>query len=234
MTLDIAVHKNLCVKILKDIFSDSTIGPYLGFKGGTAALLFYGLTRFSVDLDFDLLNPDYADIVFERIEAILKKYGKLKDIKDKRFTLLLVLSYEEKATLAENIKVEVNKRSFGSRYVVKEYLGISMKVMVKEDMVAHKMLAMLNRLGKANRDIYDVWFFLSNNWQVNKKLIEQITGITYREFLENCITSLGNMSNNKILDGLGLLLTPEQKTWVKGHLLNETIFYLKLAQSNEA
>lgn len=234
MTLDIAVHKNLCVKILKDIFSDSTIGPYLGFKGGTAALLFYGLTRFSVDLDFDLLNPDYADIVFERIEAILKKYGKLKDIKDKRFTLLLVLSYEEKATLAENIKVEVNKRSFGSRYVVKEYLGISMKVMVKEDMVAHKMLAMFNRLGKANRDIYDVWFFLSNNWQVNKKLIEQITGITYREFLENCITSLGSMSNNKILDGLGLLLTPEQKTWVKAHLLNETIFYLKLAQSNEA
>lgn len=234
MTLNIAIHKNLCVKILKDIFSDSTIGPYLGFKGGTAALLFYGLTRFSVDLDFDLLNADHAQLVFERVDAILKKYGKLKDVKDKRYTILLVLSYDEKATLAENIKVEINKRSFGSRYVVKEYLGISMKVMVKEDMAAHKMLAMFNRLGKANRDIYDVWYFLSNNWEVNKKLIEEIIGITYKEFLENCITALSNMSNNRILDGLGLLLTPEQKTWVKANLLNETLFLLKLAKSNEA
>lgn len=234
MTLNIAIHKNLCVKILKDIFSDSTVGPYLGFKGGTAALLFYGLSRFSVDLDFDLLNVDHTEAVFERLEVILRQYGKLKDAKDKRFTLLFHLSYDEKATLAENIKVEINKRSFGSRYVVKEYLGIAMKVMVKEDMAAHKMIAMLNRIGKANRDIYDVWYFLSNNWSVNKQLIEEITGLTYKKFLEECITALSQMSNNRILDGLGLLLTPEQKTWAKANLLKETIFLLKLAQSNEA
>jgi len=56
MSLDIATHNNLLVQILKDIYSDTDISPFLGFKGGTAAYLFYDLPRFSVDLDFDLLD----------------------------------------------------------------------------------------------------------------------------------------------------------------------------------
>jgi len=43
----------------------------LGFKGGTAAHLFYGLGRFSVDLDFDLFNEDKETIIFEKTEKIL-------------------------------------------------------------------------------------------------------------------------------------------------------------------
>lgn len=233
MALNIDVHKNVCVKILKDIFSDPIIGPHLGFKGGTAALLFYGLTRFSVDLDFDITDLEQADTVFQRVGVILKKYGKLKDEKEKHFTMLFQLSYDEKAPLDENIKVEINKRFSGSRYVVKEYLGISMKVMVEEDMVANKMMAMLNRIGKANRDIYDVWFFLSQGWLVNKKLIEEVTGMAYKLFLEKCIAALNTMGDSSILSGLGLLLTPKQKVWVKENLLKDTIFLLRLAHSNE-
>ena len=56
MTLNSSVHKNVLVQILLAIYSDTTISPYLGFKGGTAAYLFYNLERFSVDLDFDLLD----------------------------------------------------------------------------------------------------------------------------------------------------------------------------------
>jgi len=64
MTFDASTHKNILVRILKDIFSNSAIGPYLGFKGGTAVLLFYNLSRFSVDLDFDLLDESKESIVF--------------------------------------------------------------------------------------------------------------------------------------------------------------------------
>ena len=53
---DFAVHGNILLMILKDIYSDTTLAPFLGFKGGTAAMLFYGLDRNSVDLDFDLLD----------------------------------------------------------------------------------------------------------------------------------------------------------------------------------
>jgi len=49
----------------------------LGFKGGTAAMLFYGLPRFSVDLDFDLLDSDKKELVLEKISQLLPRYGVL-------------------------------------------------------------------------------------------------------------------------------------------------------------
>jgi len=72
MKLDISTHKTILFQILKEIYSDTTISPFLGFKGGTAALMFYGLNRFSIDLDFDLLDETKADLVFERIVSILQ------------------------------------------------------------------------------------------------------------------------------------------------------------------
>ena len=58
-------------------------------------------------------------------------------------------------------------------------------------------------------------------------------GISYKEFLEKSIDALSAMSNQRILNGLGLLLTSKQKDWVRENLLQETIFLLRLAHSNE-
>ena len=54
--IDINKHKYFLVQILKDIYSDIELANYLGFKGGTALMFFYDLPRFSVDLDFNLIN----------------------------------------------------------------------------------------------------------------------------------------------------------------------------------
>jgi len=67
MTLDTSTHKTILFQILKDIYSNTIIAPFLGFKGGTAALMFYGLDRFSVDLDFDLLDESKEEYVFEKV-----------------------------------------------------------------------------------------------------------------------------------------------------------------------
>ncbi|MDD4995591.1 MAG: nucleotidyl transferase AbiEii/AbiGii toxin family protein [Patescibacteria group bacterium] len=233
MSLDTVKHKNILVRILKDIYTDSTIGPLLGFKGGTAAFLFYDLNRFSVDLDFDLLEESKEDYVFEQIQKILSAYGTIKEAQTKRFNLLFLLSYDDKEIGAQNIKVEINRRNFGSRYEVKAYLGISMKVMVKEDMLAHKLCAMYERIGKTNRDIFDVYYFLHNNWPVNKEIIEGRTGTSYKDFLQKCINSLEKVSDRNILSGMGELLDEKQKAWVKSKLRAETIFLLKLALDNE-
>ena len=159
MTLDIATHKTILFQILKDIYADSSISPYLGFRGGTAALMFYGLDRFSVDLDFDLLDESQEDNVFDRVIDILQKYGTIKETHKKRFSLFIRLSYEDKA---RSIKVEINRRQYGSRYEIRTYLGVSMRVMVVEDMFAHKLLALYERIDKTSRDVYDVWFFLKS------------------------------------------------------------------------
>lgn len=233
MTLNIAEHKNIMIKILKGIYTDATIGQILGFKGGTAALLFYELDRFSVDLDFDLLDVEKEDYVFERVRNILEKHGKIKDAKKKRFNLFYLLSYDNKAEGAPNIKVEINRRNFGSKYNVKSYLGIPIKVMVREDMAANKIIAMFERMGTANRDIFDVWFFLSNEWPLNKEVVEQRTAMSFKEFLQKCIDALEKMSSENILSGMGELLTPKQKDWARAKLKEETIFLLRLRLENE-
>lgn len=228
MSLDPVTHTNILIKILKDIFTDPVVGPILGFKGGTAAYLFYGLNRFSVDLDFDLLDGKNASGVFTRIREIVARYGTVKKADRKRFSLFYLLSYDDKVTHAQNIKVEINMRSFGSSYEVKSYLGISMKVIVREDMVAHKLVAMVERIGRTNRDIYDTWFFLNKGWPVNTKIVESRTGMKWREFLKKSISLLEKMPNRSILSGMGELLDTKQKAWVKLKLREETLFALRL------
>lgn len=232
MTLNISTHKSILIRILRDIYTNMIIGPFLGFKGGTAVYLFYDLNRFSVDLDFDLLDETKEDLIFKEVKKILESYGTIKEARRKRYNLFYLLSYDNKVQGAQNVKVEINRRDFGSNYEVKSYLGISMKVMVKEDMAAHKLVAMYERIGKTNRDIYDVWFFLYNNWPINEKIIEKRTGLDYTKFLQKCINSLEKMSSRNILAGMGELLDEKQKAWVKSKLKDETIFSLKLQLDN--
>ena len=233
MALDTAKHKNILIKILKDIYTDAAISSILGFKGGTAATLFYELDRFSVDLDFDLLDSEKEDYVFERVKAIIEGYGKLKEARKKRFNLFYILAYNDKDINAQNVKVEINRREFGSKYSVESFLGISMQVMVKEDMTAHKLCAMYERIGKTNRDIFDVQFFLSHDWPVNKKIIEERMGVSYAEFLKKCIDVMEKFDDSNILSGMGELLTEKQKDWTKAKLKLEALFSLRLALEKE-
>ena len=230
MTLNYLKHKNILLQILKDIYSNTTISPYLGFKGGTAAMMFYNLPRNSVDLDLDLLDETKEVEIFEKIRQIISNYGKITDSSQQRFNLRNVISYDKKT---QNIKVEVNLRQFGSKYEVKNLLGISMLVMVQEDMFAHKLMAMIERIGKTSRDIFDVNYFAKNNWPINKKIVEGRSGVSFKETLEKAIVQLESMNNKYILDGLGELLSDSQKDSVKVKLKTDTIFALKLMHSNE-
>lgn len=230
MTIDYSKHKTILLQILKDIYSDTSIAPYLGFKGGTAALLFYGLDRRSVDLDFDLLDDNKEDAVFNKIQLIAASHGTITDSRIKHFNLLNVISYTPGA---QKIKVEVNRRNFGSRYEVRTFLGISMLVMVKEDMYAHKLMAMIERLGKTSRDVYDVYFFEKNNWEINKDIVEARSKMIFNETIVKCIQLLEKMDNKHILDGLGELLTEPQKDWAREKLRTDTIFLLRARLESE-
>lgn len=233
MALNQNQHRDILILILKDIYTNDNLSAILGFKGGTAVYLFYNLPRFSVDLDFDLLDESKSDLVVSEIEKILQKYGNIKLVQNKRYSLLFLLDYHDKIKDGQNVKLEINKRPFGSKYEFINYLGILIKVMIKEDIVGNKLVAMYERLGETNRDIFDVWFFLSNRWPINKKIVEQRTNMSYKEFLQTCIKNLEDMSNQNILSGMGELLTPKQKDWVKLHLKNEVVFLLNLELNSQ-
>ena len=229
MTLEYSKHQNILLQILKDIYSDTSIAHCLGFKGGTAAMLFYDLPRKSVDLDFDSLDEAKENDVFDRINKIAGEYGKITSSYMQNSTLKNVISYSSKA---QNIKIEVNRRQFGSKYELKTFLGVSMQVMVREDMFAHKLMAMYERIGKTSRDIFDVWYFAKNDWPINKEIVESRSQMEYSKLLEKCIEKLENMDNKHILDGLGELLSDSQKDSVRSKLRNDAIFFLKLMLNN--
>ncbi len=225
MSLDTSVHKNILLQILKDVYTDTAIGPLLGFKGGTAAYLFYGLDRFSVDLDFDLLDGEKQQKVFDHVKAILETHGTLKQAEQKHQTLFYLLSYENRIVGAQNIKVEINLRDFGSMYEVKSYLGISMRVMVPADMFAHKLVAMTERT--TNRDVFDVHFFLKQGWPINEMIVKTRTEMLFKSFLQKCIDDLDARTGDDMLNGMGELLDEKQKAWVRTHLREDTIFLLR-------
>lgn len=119
--IDLNKHKFFLVQILKDIYTDIELANYLGFKGGTALMFFYGLPRFSVDLDFNLIHIGKEDIVYEKVRKVLLKYGTMHDEASKFYGLILVLDYgfEER-----KLKVEISNRQFDNRYEIKNDKGL--------------------------------------------------------------------------------------------------------------
>lgn len=68
--------------------------------------------------------------------------------------------------------------------------GITVLIMKKEDMFAHKLFAFLARKNMANRDIFDIHFFLRNNWSVNRELFSTLMKKDFEIALEDVRTSL--------------------------------------------
>ncbi|MFV0346281.1 MAG: nucleotidyl transferase AbiEii/AbiGii toxin family protein [Bacteroidales bacterium] len=212
------------MQILKDIYSDVEIASILGFKGGTALMFFYELPRFSVDLDFDILDVRKEKGVYGKIKNILHKYGRIIDEAIKHFGILLVLDY---GAGERNLKVEISNRDWDNSYEIKNLLGINMKVLNVADMFAHTICALLDRGTVANRDIFDCWFFMKNRTPINAEIVELRMQMILSDYLQECIEYLEARSNKGLLDGLGELTEQKMKTFVRNDMKEETVSLLR-------
>ena len=222
--VDINRHRFFLVQILKDIYADLELANCLGFKGGTALMFFYDLPRFSVDLDFNLLDIQKEDIAFRKVHRILSRYGKIFDEAKKIYGPLIVLDY---GINERKLKVEISNRVFENRYEIKNLLGINAKVMVQEDMFAHKLCALLDRNEMANRDIFDCWFFMQCQTPINKDIVESRMQMPLSEYFQNCIGNLESTSDKTLLLGMGELMDDKMKRFVKVKMRSELISLLK-------
>ena len=222
--IDLNRHKFFLVQILKDIYTDIELANYLGFKGGTALMFFYDLPRFSVDLDFNLLDVKKEDIVYRKVRKILLKYGTIFDEAKKFYGPIIVLDYGFKE---RKLKVEISTRLFDNRYEIKNLLGINMKVMVQEDMFAHKLCALLDRNVITNRDIFDCRFFMQKQTPVNKNIVESRMEMPFTDYLQKCIEHLESMSDKGLLHGMGELMDNKIKKDVQMKMRPEVIELLK-------
>lgn len=221
--LDKKKHKRLMTELLVQI--EKKIGGKLVFKGGTMAMLFYNLPRFSRDLDFDILHSLNKEEK-QKIEQAIQKKGRLKDRKEKHFTLFYLLSYDESE---ENIKIEFNKRvSEYNSYNTKHLYGVPIKITDRPTSFSHKLLALTQRKNPVSRDLFDVNFYLQNEFELKEEIIQETLDLRLQEYIPQVIGFIEDTFNKKnILHGLGELLDEQQKEWAKKGLKDETIYLLK-------
>jgi predicted nucleotidyltransferase component of viral defense system len=222
--IDLNKHKFLLIQILKDIYSDIELSNNLGFKGGTALMFFYDLPRFSVDLDFNILDKEQEDLVYKKVRKILLKYGSIYYEAIKFYGPLVVLNY---GYGERKLKVEISNRVYENRYEIKNLLGINIKVLVQEDLFAHKLCALLDRNSVTNRDIFDSWFFMEKRTPINKYIVEDRMKMPLTDYLQKCIDLLESMNDKGLMQGLGELMDSSMKKFVQTRMRSETINLLK-------
>lgn len=213
-------------KILADIFSHE-MGKFLAFKGGTLTYLVHRLDRFSTDIDLDLLDDVQEGSIVDAIREILPLHGEIKNETIGKTLHRRIFRYDERSM---NIKIELNKRRWKhNTYESISLDGALITSMTPDCIFANKLVALSERF--ANRDLYDVYFFLRERFPINESLIIERTGLPLKKFLQKLVKELPkHFKENSVLSGLGEVLDEKQKSWVKKHLLDEVVSLLKKSE----
>lgn len=225
--MDINKHRYYLTQVLLAIYRHPQLSQLLAFKGGTSLMLFHGLTRFSTDLDFNLLDASQTQFVYHELHNLLLRFGTIDDEAMKFYGPLLVLDYGKGERM---LKVEVSNRSYPDHYEVKTLFGADIRVMTLPDMFAHKLCALGERI--TPRDIFDVWFFLQKGTDINPEIVRLRTNMSVADYAMQCAQQVKNYSPRILMQGLGeVLLDNTSKDFARRQLIQETASSLELFAS---
>ncbi|MBU0978264.1 nucleotidyl transferase AbiEii/AbiGii toxin family protein [Patescibacteria group bacterium] len=224
--LDIQQHEYFLKRILREIINDPELNNQLVLKGGTCLYIFYGLDRFSVDLDFGLTLS--KDLAVDKMNQILGKYLKIDEgrFRQGQFGWLWEASYMKGQ---RQMQIDVSKRQYPDKYEIKQFYGLSLKTLDQPSLFAHKLCAILDRQHFQNRDLFDSHFMFEKMFEINEQIILFRTGKNLIEYLKELEIFIKNqVDKNKMLQGLGELLDEKRKFWVKTKLIDELLAQLRL------
>ncbi len=184
-------------------------------------MLFFNLPRFSLDLDFDILKK-FSPKEDEEIRALIQDLGKIKDFKNKHHTLFYQLDYEKNTT---NLKIEFNKRIWkNNNYKTVQFKNNSLKIQDKTTMFTNKLVALTGRKSPVARDLFDVNYFLKQDFPLSKNLLKERTNKNFNELKKITIEFIKKKFNSRnVLQGVGELLETNQKQWIRSNLISDTI-----------
>lgn len=222
--MDTNKHRYYMMQVLLAIFRHPQLSSLLAFKGGTSLMMFHGLSRFSTDLDFNLLDASKTKYVYNELHNLLLKYGTIDDEAMKFYGPIFVLNYGKGERM---LKVEVSNREYPNHYEVRSLLGTDIRVMTLSDMFAHKLCALGERV--TPRDIYDVWFFLQNRTEINAEIVQLRTNMPVSDYAMQCANQVRSYSSRILMQGLGeVLLDDTAKRFARQQLIPETASALEL------
>lgn len=153
----------------------------LAFHGGTALRFLYDLPRFSEDLDFALERPERGDFDLEKISrrvlAQLRRegYEVSEQIRTDRLVESLLLRFHEllheadlspHVTERQRIRVEVDTRppegAVLATTIVRRHALLNLQHHDRASLLAGKLHAVLQRTWTKGRDLFDLFWYLSD------------------------------------------------------------------------
>lgn len=189
------LEKDYLINLMLKVISINKVSEELVFKGGTALYLFYGLDRFSEDLDFtytgktsidkmiDLyLNPIIKD--FNLNYRIRKNKGNIiirnegKEISGVRSELFIEGPLFSRTGVGHKIKIDISARNDiiikpKAEKLASKYADVGttlIYVMNIKEMLVEKFCALTER-AKA-RDLYDIYFLMKyKNIKLDEKML---------------------------------------------------------------
>ncbi|MFW5703194.1 MAG: hypothetical protein ACOCXP_04500 [Candidatus Dojkabacteria bacterium] len=185
-------------RIIREIYVNRVLGHELGFKRGTAALFFAGF-HISLSIWISIKKKVYYEL-----RDILVRFGEITDELEKYHILYLELAYKKGM---RKIKVEISTGEHSYEYEIKDLYGLSCKVMRPEYMFTRILIALTRRKQIASSDLFDINYFLKEDWAIAEDPIRHELALTVSEYLTEVSGFIKDNSGLKIklvlLYGLG-------------------------------
>ncbi len=229
-----ALHKAVLLRTLTGIADDVFLASLLRFKGGTCAALLGWLDRFSVDLDFDLVEIDRMDEVRSHLVALFDVFG-LRVVDESKIVPQYVLKYAAPEGSRSTLNLDIT--TMAPRANIYETLRLTaidrfLTCQTRETMMANKLVALTDRFKHhgtmAGRDVYDIHHFFEHGVRYEERVIVERTGKGAREYLEELVVFIEtHVTERALMEDLNVLVPYERLKRVRNALARETVMFLR-------
>ncbi|MFA5854942.1 MAG: nucleotidyl transferase AbiEii/AbiGii toxin family protein [Candidatus Gracilibacteria bacterium] len=229
-----AVHKSWLYRLLAKIADNPFLMEVLRFKGGTCASMRGIINRFSVDLDFDLIDESRAFQTRKELENIFAMLG--LEIKDcSSVAPQYFLRYKNESGKRNTLKLDITfPPPKNNEYEAVRFTEIDRIIYCHTipTMFANKLVAIMERYKKygsvSGRDIFDIHTFFMKGYKFKPEIVEERTGKTISKFLHSLRTFIEKHVTQTVIDqDLNSLLPNDIFALERKFLKDETLMFLK-------
>ena len=210
-------RENITIEVVQAL-AKSKAGAHIAFKGGTALKLFYGLPRYSEDVDYDMLPGVSGEALLDILNRLFKKQKwEITDQALIYYTLLFELRF---AGIDRNfrLKIEISTRKKHLDTGIQSLRGVPVLTLEPSFLMTEKLITFLER--DAGRDIFDAWFILNGAYPLNEPMIQESFG-NERSFYLSILKKVGKTDAKKISRDTGKLIGTDQRNWIKTTFLTD-------------
>jgi predicted nucleotidyltransferase component of viral defense system len=242
---DSQVEQDLVLsRVLVEVFSNTTLGGNLAFRGGTALykLHFPSAWRYSEDIDFVQIQSGSIGVILDEIRRLIDPLLGIptRDLKEDSVVLTYRFSSEIPPVVRLRLKIEINTREhFSVMGIEKRSYSVQsnwfssvceLSTYSLEELLGTKLRALYQR--RKGRDLFDLWIGLTDGQADNEAIVRvfqrymEAVGdhVTQEEFRNNLQNKMKNRNFLRDTDGLlrpGIAYDPQEAfRLVENRLIN--------------